>query len=52
MNLDPVHPQISKCWLVIRLTTSGWVYDQKVTNPNTGVYNCDPKNVMAVKSYQ
>ena len=52
LNLDPVHPNIPKCWLVIRLTTSGWVYDQKVTNPDSGVYNCDPKNVTTVHSYQ
>ena len=50
--LDPVHPQVNKCWLVIRLTSSGWQYDQKVTNPKQGAYNCDPKNVTAVKSYQ
>ncbi|HEX4431946.1 MAG TPA: ABC transporter substrate-binding protein [Frankiaceae bacterium] len=52
LNLDPVHPNIPKCWLVIRLTTSGWVYDQKVTNPDSGVYNCDAKNVTTVHSYQ
>ncbi len=52
VNLDPIHPQIAKCWLDIRLTTNGWVYDKKVTNPDNGVYNCDPKNVVAVKSYQ
>jgi Periplasmic binding protein len=52
LNLDPVHPNIAKCWLDIRLTASGWVYDQKVTNPNNGVYNCDPKNVTAVHTYQ
>jgi Periplasmic binding protein len=52
LNLDPVHPNIAKCWLDIRLTTAGWVYDQKVTNPNNGVYNCDSKNVTTVHSYQ
>jgi hypothetical protein len=51
-SLDPVHPQVNKCWLLINLTTSGWQYDQKVTNPTEGPYNCDPKNVTAVKSYQ
>jgi hypothetical protein len=51
--LDPVKPQVNKCWLVINLTSSGWQYDQKVTNPTQGgPYNCDPKNVTAVKSYQ
>ncbi len=51
-NLDPVHPQVNKCWLLINLTTSGWQYDQKVTNPTNGPFNCDPKNVTAVQSYQ
>jgi hypothetical protein len=51
-SLDTTHPQVNQCWLDIRLTTTGWVYDKKVTNPNNGVYNCDPKNVVAVKSYQ
>ncbi|HEX4018067.1 MAG TPA: ABC transporter substrate-binding protein [Frankiaceae bacterium] len=51
-SLDPVHPQVNKCWLLINLTTSGWQYDQKVTDPTDGPFNCDPKNVTAVKSYQ
>ncbi len=51
-NLDPIHPQVNKCWLVVRLTPTGWVYDKKVTNPNSDVYNCDPKNVTTVKTYQ
>jgi hypothetical protein len=52
LNLDPVHPNVAQCWLDIRLTPAGWVYDQKVTNPNNGVYNCDPKNVTKVSSFQ
>jgi hypothetical protein len=52
LNLDPTNPNIAQCWLDIRLTTSGWVYDKKVTNPNNGVYNCDPKNVTKVNSFQ
>ena len=41
----------SNCWLLIRLTTTGWVYDKKVTDPDNGVYNCDPKNTITVQSY-
>ena len=37
---------------VTRLTTSGWVYDKKVTHPNSGAFNCDPSNLTAVRSYQ
>jgi hypothetical protein len=51
-SLDTSKPQVNKCWLLIKLSTSGWQYDEKVTQPNTGPYNCDPKNVTAVKSYQ
>ena len=35
----------------MRLTKTGWVYDKDVTKPNKGVYNCDDKNLTAVKSY-
>jgi ABC-type branched-subunit amino acid transport system substrate-binding protein len=52
VSTDPTASQISNCFLVVRLTTSGWVYDKKVTDPNNGVYNCDPKNVARVQSYQ
>ena len=41
----------SDCWLIIKLTPTGWVYDKKVTSPNQGVYNCDPKNTVKVQSY-
>ncbi len=39
------------CWLLMRLTENGWVYDQKVTQPNQGPYNCSPDNLVAVHSY-
>jgi hypothetical protein len=52
VNLSTTNPQINKCWLLVKLTTSGWQYDEKVTNPNTGPYNCDEKNVTKVQSYQ
>ena len=52
VNTDPKDPQVSKCWLLIKLTPNGWEYAKKETNPNQDVYNCDPKNVAAVKSYQ
>ncbi len=39
------------CWLMVRLTTDGWVYDKAVTKPNSGPYNCSPDNLVSVKSY-
>ena len=52
LNLDTTNPNIAQCWLVIKLSTSGWAYDQKVTAPNQGPYNCDAKNVTKVNSFQ
>ena len=35
------------------LTGTGFVYDKDVTQPNKGIYNCDPKNVVDLeKTYQ
>ena len=36
----------------MRLTKTGWVYDKKVTQPNTSVYNCGADNIVTVKSFQ
>ncbi len=44
-------PQMTDCTLFVRLTTSGWVYDKKVTQPNSGPYNCGSDNLVTVKSY-
>jgi Periplasmic binding protein len=52
-DADPNNKKVGDCALIIRLTTSGWVYDKKVTDPGKGsVYNCDPANVQTVLSYQ
>jgi hypothetical protein len=29
---------------------NGFGYDKAVTQPNIGIYNCDPKNVVALKN--
>jgi hypothetical protein len=44
----------SPCIIVVRLTPTGFVYDEKVTAPTKGdgPYNCDPDNVKKVKTYQ
>jgi hypothetical protein len=39
------------CWLMMRLTADGWVYDKKVTQPNKGPYNCGSDNLVPVHSY-
>jgi hypothetical protein len=51
VSTSPSNTTASNCWLVIKLTPTGWVYDKKVTNPNQDVYNCDPKNTVKVPSF-
>jgi hypothetical protein len=51
-DADPNNRKVGACALIIRLTTSGWVYDKKITDPDNGIYNCDPANVQKVLSYQ
>ncbi len=52
VDVDPRSFTPSDCVVVMRLTTSGWVYDEKVTAPNNGAYNCGPDNLATVKSYE
>jgi hypothetical protein len=51
VDTNPAVHQPTDCTILMRLTKEGWVYDKKVTNPNQSVYNCDPKNLITVKSY-
>jgi hypothetical protein len=32
------------------VTAQGFVYDKDITQPNQGIYNCDPKNVVTLKN--
>ncbi len=52
-SLEPNAPA-SPCVAIVRLTPTGFVYDQKATNPTAGhePFNCDPENVKNVKSYE
>jgi hypothetical protein len=52
VSTSPDATTISDCVLMVRLTTSGWVYDKTVTRPNTGMFNCDPANVATVRANQ
>ena len=51
VSTSPTNSKPSNCWLVIRLTTNGWVYDKKITAPDSGLYNCDAKNTVTVPSF-
>ena len=48
-DTDPAHPLQPTCYALMRVTTDGFVYDKATTQPNDGVYNCDPRNVVALK---
>ncbi|HEX4018509.1 MAG TPA: ABC transporter substrate-binding protein [Frankiaceae bacterium] len=52
-DLRPGQQHASPCIAMVKLTTSGFVYDEKVTNPTSGdaPYNCNPDNVKKVKTY-
>ncbi|HEX4430851.1 MAG TPA: ABC transporter substrate-binding protein [Frankiaceae bacterium] len=52
VNTNPAAHDVSDCTLLLRLTSTGWVYDKAVTEPNHGAYNCDPRNLTAVKSFE
>ncbi len=52
VSTSPDATQPSDCTLLVRLTKSGFVYDQKATQPNKYPYNCDPRNLVTTKSYQ
>jgi ABC-type branched-subunit amino acid transport system substrate-binding protein len=45
--------EASACIAMVRLTTNGFVYDEKVTAPTSGdgPFNCDPQNLKKVKTY-
>jgi hypothetical protein len=51
-DTDPANPQVSQCIVLLRLTSTGFVYDKAVTAPNSSVYNCDPLNVGAVQTHE
>ncbi len=52
-KLDIKGGTASACIAIVRLTPTGFVYDEKVTNPTKGQepFNCDPENLKQVKTY-
>jgi hypothetical protein len=41
----PGNSVASECSLMIHVTSSGFEYDEGITQPNEGIYNCDADNV-------
>ncbi len=52
-DTNPANPLQPTCYVLMKVTPSGFVYDKAATQPNNGVYNCDPRNVVALEhAYQ
>lgn len=45
---DPASGAPSSCFLLLKLDGSNFVYDNKDTQPNQGVFNCGPNNVVTL----
>ena len=41
----PGNLEATECSLAIRATPDGFLYDEELTRPNEGIFNCDPANV-------
>jgi ABC-type branched-subunit amino acid transport system substrate-binding protein len=39
------------CIIAVKLTNTGFQYDEKVTNPTDGAFNCNPENLKKVQTY-
>jgi len=44
----PGKQTVSDCFLLVRLTPQGFVYDKDATKPNRGVYNCGAQNLVPI----
>ncbi len=45
-NTDPKQLGYSTCFLMLKVTKAGFTYDKDLTQPNKGLFNCDPANVV------
>jgi hypothetical protein len=44
----PGNTEPSTCWLALSLTADGFQRNEDATQPNEGVFNCDPANVLEI----
>ena len=44
----PGNTVATRCSLMIHATSEGFEYDEELTEPNDGIYNCDEKNVVTL----
>jgi ABC-type branched-subunit amino acid transport system substrate-binding protein len=45
----PGNLEAANCGMLIRLTTDGFVYDEEATDPDDGVFNCNPDNLLELQ---
>jgi hypothetical protein len=45
----PGNAKASECFLLLSVDGEGFHYDKKATDPNKGIYNCDPGNVVELQ---
>jgi ABC-type branched-subunit amino acid transport system substrate-binding protein len=43
---DPGNSQAPECGIIVKFTPDGYVYDEEATDPNEGIFNCSPDNVV------
>lgn len=45
VDLSAANPEPHSCFVVMKATPDGFVYDEEVTKPTDSIYNCDPSNI-------
>ncbi|MGQ0832459.1 MAG: ABC transporter substrate-binding protein [Microthrixaceae bacterium] len=45
----PSNTEPGDCWLSMGLSAKGFAVNEKATQANSGIYNCDPANVLTLK---
>lgn len=48
IDLKPGEQEVSHCYLLMKVTADGFVYDKTATAPNQGFFNCSDKNVVTL----
>jgi ABC-type branched-subunit amino acid transport system substrate-binding protein len=47
-DVNPATAHMVNCFALMRVTRSGFVYDEKATQPNQSIYNCSPNNIVTL----
>jgi hypothetical protein len=43
---QPGNTEATQCSVLVKVTSDGFQYDEELTQPNDGIYNCDPDDVV------